>query len=69
MVRLHAEPLVYGGPELAYIVCVHTQYIPSTYIVHVSLIDRLECTMEQTKKFYGTFVPAAFVPFRSNGVD
>jgi len=26
-------------------------YIHSTYIIHVSLIARLECTMEQTKKF------------------
>jgi len=44
------------GPKLAYIVCVHTYYIHSTYIVHnyivhVSLIARLECTMERTKKF------------------
>ena len=41
-------------------------YIHSTYIVHVPLITRLECTMEQTKcTVDDTFVLAAFVPFHS----
>ena len=48
-------------------VYIHSTYLVHNYIVHVSLIARLECTMEQTK--FGTFVLAAFVPFRSNGVD
>jgi len=36
------------GPKLAYIVCT---YMYIVHIVHVSLIARLECAMEQTKTF------------------
>ena len=65
-VMLYADPGDLGPRDLDRNWRTLYVYIHSTYNVHVSVITRLECTMEQ--KFCtvdSTFVLAAFIPFHS----